>query len=563
MTFKALRNPLAGRIRPAAESSRNPAFVLAIILGCYLMIILDISVVITALPSIHQDLGLSTTGLSWVQNAYTLTFGGLLLLGARAGDILGRRQVFVAGIALFTFASMLGGIAQSPAWLLSARALQGIGAAIAAPSTLALLTVSFAEGPARTRAVAWYSAVAGAGGSVGLLLGGALTSWVSWRAGLFINVPLGAALIWLAPRYLPETERRAGHFDLPGALSSTIGMTALVYGLIRAAENGWGDAGSLASFALAAVLLVFFVANERRAQQPITPLRLFSSRERVGAYVARIMVVGAMYSTFFFLTQYLQGVQGYGALAAGSAFLPMTLSVFAMVRVVPRIMPRVGEARVLAAGLAIPARNALAGPDLPRRRLPDPDGGAADPARDRHGLSAHSANHRWHGWRRRCRCRRCLRPDQRRPPARRHPGGRRPDHRLRRRQRWRRSPRARRRRPHGPYRLRGPDRFLPGHRPRRHAPPPDPRQGRPGGGGGMRSRGTTATPPRSTRDRPAETERGDGGKRVERRRKGPVAPQHSTFRRVAVFVPLIPKTENNSDRPASATKVEAPRPRSL
>jgi EmrB/QacA subfamily drug resistance transporter len=334
-------------------SSKNPAFTLAIILGCYLMIILDISVVITALPSIHQDLGFSSTDLSWVQNAYTLTFGGLLLLGARAGDILGRRQVFVAGIALFTFASMLGGIAQSPTWLLGARALQGVGAAIAAPSTLALLTVSFAEGPARTRAVAWYSAVAGAGGSLGLLLGGALTSWISWRCGLFINVPLGAALIWLAPRYLPETERRSGRFDLAGALSSTLGMFALVYGLVRAAEVGWGDVLALTSFAAATVLLAYFVANERRAEQPITPLRLFSSRERVGAYVARITVVGAMYSTFFFLTQYLQGVQGYGALAAGCAFLPMTLSVFAMVRVVPRIAPRVGEVRVLAGGLVI------------------------------------------------------------------------------------------------------------------------------------------------------------------------------------------------------------------
>jgi EmrB/QacA subfamily drug resistance transporter len=334
-------------------SSKNPAFTLAIILGCYLMIILDISVVITALPSIHQDLGFSSTDLSWVQNAYTLTFGGLLLLGARAGDILGRRQVFVAGIALFTFASMLGGIAQSPTWLLGARALQGVGAAIAAPSTLALLTVSFAEGPARTRAVAWYSAVAGAGGSLGLLLGGALTSWISWRCGLFINVPLGAALIWLAPRYLPETERRSGRFDLAGALSSTLGMFALVYGLVRAAEVGWGDVLALASFVAAAVLLTYFVANERRAEQPITPLRLFSSRERVGAYVARITVVGAMYSTFFFLTQYLQGVQGYGALAAGCAFLPMTLSVFGMVRVVPRIAPRVGEVRILAGGLFI------------------------------------------------------------------------------------------------------------------------------------------------------------------------------------------------------------------
>ncbi len=340
----------SGRIRSAARTrlSRSRS-----ILGCYLMIILDISVVITALPSIHEDLGLSTAGLSWVQNAYTLTFGGLLLLGARAGDILGRRQVFVAGIALFTFASMLGGLAQSPAWLLGARALQGVGAAIAAPSTLALLTVSFPEGPARTRAVAWYSAVAGAGGSVGLLLGGMLTSWISWRCGLFVNVPLGVALIWLAPRYLPETERNSGRFDFAGALSSTLGMTALVYGLVRAAEDGWGDPWTLLSFAAASLLLSFFVANERRAAQPITPLRLFASRERVGAYLARVLVVGAMYSTFFFLTQYLQAVQGYGALEAGCAFLPLTLSVFAMVRVVPRIAPRFGEGRILAAGLGI------------------------------------------------------------------------------------------------------------------------------------------------------------------------------------------------------------------
>jgi predicted MFS family arabinose efflux permease len=180
-----------------------------------------------------------------------------------------------------------------------------------------------------------------------------LTSWISWRCGLFINVPLGVVLIWLAPRHLPETERRGGRFDLAGAISSTAGMTALVYGLVRAAEDGWADPLTIASFSAAAALLSYFVANERRADQPITPLRLFSSRERVGAYLARILVVGAMYSTFFFLTQYLQVVQGYGALAAGSAFLPMTLSVFAMVRVIPRIAPRVGEVRILAAGLAL------------------------------------------------------------------------------------------------------------------------------------------------------------------------------------------------------------------
>lgn len=357
MTPKSLLRALARRTRPDQDAPRTKAFVLAIILGCYLMVVLDASVVITALPSIHQDLGFSTAGLSWVQNAYTLTFGGLLLLGARAGDLLGRRQVFVAGILLFTFASMLGGLAQSEAWLLGARALQGIGAAVAAPSTLALLSVSFPEGHERTRALAYYSAVAGAGASVGLVLGGMLTSWISWRWGLFINVPVGLALALLAPRYLPETERHSGRFDFAGAATSTLGMTALIYGLVRAAEQGWGDTGAIGSFAAAAVLLVAFVVNERRVEQPITPLRLFASRERVGAYAARMLVVGGMFGMFFFLTQFLQGAEGYSALGAGAAFLPMTLSVFAMVRVVPRMIARFGAQRVLVAGLLL----ALAG----------------------------------------------------------------------------------------------------------------------------------------------------------------------------------------------------------
>ena len=182
--------------------------ILGIILATYLMIILDATIVITALPDIHRALHFSSTGLSWVQNAYTLTFGGLLLLGARAGDILGRRRVFVAGIALFTLASLLGGLAQSASWLLAARAVQGVGAAIAAPSTLALLQVSFPEGPERTRAVGAYSAVAGGGGSIGLVVGGMLTTWISWRWGLFINVPIGIVLIALAPR-VPPGDRAA------------------------------------------------------------------------------------------------------------------------------------------------------------------------------------------------------------------------------------------------------------------------------------------------------------------------------------------------------------------
>jgi EmrB/QacA subfamily drug resistance transporter len=344
------------RLRPArratgAEPEKGP--VLAIILACYLMIILDVSVVITALPQIHEALGFSPTSLSWVQNAYTLTFGGLMLLGARAGDILGRRRMFVIGIGLFTFASLLAGLAQSPGWLLGARALQGIGAAIAAPSTLALLMTTFREGPERTRAVALYSAVAGAGGSVGLVLGGMLTAWVSWRLGMFINVPIGIALMLLAPRFLPETERRSGHFDLTGAITSTAGMSALVYGFVRAASDGWGEIGTVTSFVAAVLLLTAFVVTERRAQQPITPMRLFNSRVRSGAYVARILVVGGMFSMFFFVTQYMQGVNGFSALESGIAFLPMSAVMFGVVRVVPRFAPRFGETRLLIGGLLV------------------------------------------------------------------------------------------------------------------------------------------------------------------------------------------------------------------
>src|SRR3954470_1992628 len=230
---------------------QNRTMVLGIILATYLMIILDASVVITALPKIRDGLHFSAADLSWVQSAYALTFGGLLLLGARAGDIIGRRTVFVLGIGVFTFASFLGGLAQSPAELLVARAVQGVGGAIAAPATLALLTVNFSEGSERTRALAAYSAVAGAGGSVGLVLGGLLTDVISWRAGLFINVPVGVALMWLALRPLEDTGPQPGRSDLTGAVSSTRRMTALGYGFVRAASDGWGDTLTCVSFAAA------------------------------------------------------------------------------------------------------------------------------------------------------------------------------------------------------------------------------------------------------------------------------------------------------------------------
>ena len=340
-------------VRPQLERKHNAGAILGIILACYLMIVLDISVVIAALPDIQSSLHFSSTSLSWVQSAYTLSFGGLLLLGARAGDILGRRRMLISGIALFTLASLAGGLAPSAEWLLAARAVQGMGAALAAPSTLALLTTTFREGPERTRAIAYYSAVAGGGGSVGLVLGGMLTDWISWRWGLFINVPVGIAIILLAPRFLPETERRNGRFDLTGALTSTFGMTALVYGFVRAASDGWGDRFTLASFATGALFLTAFAFTERQAEQPITPLHLFASRQRAGAYAARILVTGAMFSCFFFMTQFLQGVDGFSPLQAGLAFLPMTVVMFSMGRIVPMLVRRFGNTAILIAGLGI------------------------------------------------------------------------------------------------------------------------------------------------------------------------------------------------------------------
>jgi EmrB/QacA subfamily drug resistance transporter len=324
---------------------------LSVILGSYLMIVLDVSIVINALPRIHHALGFSATGLSWVQNAYTLSFGGLLLLGARAGDLLGRRRMFIAGIALFTLASLAAGAAQSATWLLAARGVQGVGAAIAAPSTLALLLTSFPEGRERNRAIAYYAAVASGGASVGLILGGVLTSWLSWRWGLFVNVPVGAALVFAAPRVLQETERRRGHFDLTGAFTSTAGMTAIVYGIVRAGTAGWSDRITVASLTAGLALLGLFVLTERRAAQPITPLRLFSSRERVGAYVARVLFVGGMFGVFFFISQYLQSVLRFSPIEAGAAFLPLTLMIFGTTQFVPGLVARFGNTRVLTGGI--------------------------------------------------------------------------------------------------------------------------------------------------------------------------------------------------------------------
>jgi len=327
--------------------------VLAIIMASYLMIVIDISIVITGLPKIQAGLGFSPAGLSWVQNAYTLAFGGLLLLGARAGDILGRRRMFVVGLAVFTLASLVIGLAQTAAWLLAARAVQGMGSAILAPSTLALLSTHFAEGPARTRALSLYAAAAGIGATLGLVLGGLFADLVSWRAGFFINLPIGVLLILGARRYINETPRHAGRFDVAGAASSTLGMTALVYGLVRSAEQGWGDCVTQAVLAVSVVLLALFVLIEARARQPVLPLRLFANRERSGAYVARMLFLGGMVGFWFYSTQFLQGVLGFSPFHAGLAFLPTTVPNFVSAMLVPRLARRFGNGRLLAGGLAV------------------------------------------------------------------------------------------------------------------------------------------------------------------------------------------------------------------
>jgi EmrB/QacA subfamily drug resistance transporter len=336
-----------------AGVGRGRGIVLAVILGCQLMMTLDASIVTTALPHIQRELGFTDASLSWIQNSYVLVFGGLLLLGARAGDLLGRRRVFTVGVAVFSLASLLAGIAPSAGVLIAARALQGLASAFAIPSTLALLVTSFPAPAERSRAIAVYSAVIGAGASVGIIVGGVFTQFLSWRWGLLINVPIGVLVLTLAPRVLPETERQRGRVDVAGALAITLGMSALVYGLVEAATAGWSSARTYLPLVVAAGSIIAFVLVERRQRQPITPLRLFASMQRSGAYVGRILIVGAMFSTFYYVSQYLQNVGGLSPLATGFAYIPITAMFFAMVYVVRWLTPRVGSSRLLVGSLIV------------------------------------------------------------------------------------------------------------------------------------------------------------------------------------------------------------------
>ncbi len=357
----------AGRLRGAGiggsadgqpEHGRRLGLALVVIATAQLMVVLDATIVNVALPHIQTALGFSGSGLEWVVNAYTLTFGGLLLLGGRAGDILGRRRVFIAGIVLFSLASLLGGFATSQAWLLTARAIQGVGGAIVAPTALSLVTTNFPEGRPRNRAMGVYSAMSIGGIAVGLLAGGLLTTYASWRWVLFVNVPIGIAVALLAPRVLGESQRHPGRFDLPGAITGTLGLAALVYGLSSAATgaNGvsqWGDTKVLASLAAAVVLLASFIIIETRSPHALMPMRIFRNRSRSGAYLIMLCIGTAMFGMFFFLTIFVQTVWGYSALKTGVAYLPMVAVIMAGAGLSTQLVPRIGARPLLLAASAV------------------------------------------------------------------------------------------------------------------------------------------------------------------------------------------------------------------
>jgi EmrB/QacA subfamily drug resistance transporter len=335
---------------------------LIVIATAQLMIVLDATIVNVALPHIQRALGFSGSGLEWVVTAYALAFGILLLLGGRLGDLFGRRRIFMTGIAVFSIGSLLGGFATTEWWLLAARVLQGSGGALAAPTALALIATTFPMGPPRNRALGVYAGMSGAGGAVGLLLGGILTSYASWRWVLFVNVPIGAVVLVLAPIALVATRPSSGgvsvrrRLDIPGVITSTAGLALLVYGLTHAAagQNGvshWSDWVTIAALVSSAVLLTAFVFIERRSKNAELPLHLLASRRRSGAYIMMLLLGTALFSVFFFLTIYIQTVWGYSPIKSGLAWLPFPVALIAInIYVARSLVTRIGVRPLLIAG---------------------------------------------------------------------------------------------------------------------------------------------------------------------------------------------------------------------
>jgi EmrB/QacA subfamily drug resistance transporter len=334
---------------------RRLGLALAVIATAQLMVVLDATIVNVAQAHIQHALSFSGSNLEWVVNAYALAFGGLLLLGGRSGDLLGRRRVFIAGILVFALASLAGGLATDQAWLLTARAIQGIGGAFAAPTALSLIAVTFPEGPPRNRAMGVYATMSVAGGAVGLLAGGLLVDYLNWRWVFFVNVPIGLVVAFFAPHVLPESERRPGRFDLPGAITGSAGLALLVYGLVNAATtpNGvshWGDPKVIVSLVAAAVLLVAFGWIEVHSKNALVPMRVLRSWDRSGAYLVSLCVGTSLFGMFFFLSLFLQEVWGYSPLMQGVAYIPMVALIMVASGVASQLVPRIGARPLMLAG---------------------------------------------------------------------------------------------------------------------------------------------------------------------------------------------------------------------
>ena len=333
----------------------NPWLILVLICFAQFMVVLDATVVNVALPSIQKDLGLSEANLQWIINAYTLAFGGFLLLGGRAGDLLGRKRLFLFGLVVFTAASLLNGLAVNSTMLIACRGLQGLGAAFISPAALAIISTTFEEGAERAKALGVWAAIAIGGSAVGLIVGGALTQLLSWPWIFFINVPVGVAVFALSLWYLPESKAEGVHrsFDVAGAVTVTAGLMSLVYAIVQVPEKGWTSAQTVGTLLLSAVLLASFVVIEQRSKAPLVRLSIFRVRSLLTANTTMFLVGAGLFAMFFFNSLYLQRVLGYGPLEAGLAFLPFTFGIIVSAGLASRFAPRVGVRPVAIVGMVL------------------------------------------------------------------------------------------------------------------------------------------------------------------------------------------------------------------